>query len=198
MFVFIRQLLTIIVRRFPRLAAVLFSRRFSPCELARSLVDRESERTVRYKTLGVHPGQNRNVDIHVVMHLDSRLRCRSSKYAADVLDDPALERQRKCQEERVQLREVETFAEEAPSRHQDESAVGSPALHLYCRCGSNLLTHAPSHHDRIDPAVLECTGQLLDVLGPLRQDQAVSSSCDGIGNVACRSVTAEQREAADR
>jgi hypothetical protein len=170
-----------IAKRIARIAikvVLLIFRRHS-----RPLVYREAEGAVRSEAFRVHARENGNFDIDVVVHLDTRLgRCRP-KYTSDVLNNSTFECQRKRQEERVELREVESFPKKAPSCQENQPARGCLRLHIFYGRSTNLLAHPSAHHNGFESAYLQFVRQLLKVLSPLSEHQAVSASLDSDNDI---------------
>ena len=79
----------------------------------------ESEAGVARRALGESGRQDGNFDVVVVVHLGGPLAGVRSGGAAGVLDEASLERDRACQEQRVECGTVEAFADEVARRdHQ--------------------------------------------------------------------------------
>ena len=73
----------------------------------------------------MHPSKQRVEGIVVVVQLDAGLAGKGARHPADVLHDPAAARDRKCQEQRVERREVEALAEVSAGGEQQGRAVSS-------------------------------------------------------------------------
>ena len=78
----------------------------------------------------MHARENRNVHIDVLMHLHPRLRFGLAEDPAHVLDEAPLERKWEGEEERVEWRAVESFAEETSGGDEEDPSLTVGALEL--------------------------------------------------------------------
>lgn len=86
--------------------------------------DVEAEACVRGKALGVHAVEDGDASVDVVVELDVMLSLMRAQESSDVLDDPALERQREGEEQRVELGPNEALPEVGAGGDKYDSGVG--------------------------------------------------------------------------
>src|SRR5438876_649177 len=114
-----------------------------------------------------HAGEHRNPHVDVVMDLDPGLRVGRPEDPPDVLDDAALELDREREEERVERRAVESLAQEACGRGQDQTTfkwwLGESLDHR------RPLAQLAVEHEWFQTPGRERVGDCFQVLGPPRE-----------------------------
>jgi hypothetical protein len=122
----------------------------------------------------VHPSQDRDGTVDIVVDLDRVFVVFEAHQTPDVLDDAALESERKGEEEGIECRAVESFADIGSDREQHERAVRW-VVELGEHVSANSLAEATTQHQRFDAACRELLEQGLEMEAPLRQDEAVAT-----------------------
>jgi len=123
----------------------------------------------------MHASQDGHAAVNVVVDLHARLTLDGTQHPADVLDESALERDREREEQRVEGCAVESFAQEAPGRDHDDAVPRPEALEGPCHEAAGLLPHPALKHEHLHAAGPQRIGEVRDVAGPLRQDEAVAT-----------------------
>ena len=131
------------------------------------LPDIEPEPSVRAETFCMHPREDRNVDIDVVVHLHPRFRFGLAEDPAHVLDEAPLEGERKGEKERVEWRTVKSFAKEASGGDEEDASVTAGPLELLDHLGSRLLPHSALQDEGLVSPRREALHQPIDVGCPL-------------------------------
>jgi hypothetical protein len=107
----------------------------------------------------------------------------SPQQPADVLDHPPLPGEGKGEEERVQGRPIEPFAEVRRGRHEDDTALAVLAADVP-HGGSSLLAKAPSEHERGYSASGESPHEAVDLVGPLGEYETLPPLGQSRANVS--------------
>jgi hypothetical protein len=138
----------------------------------------ETERLVGRQATAVHCTQHRYADIGVVVDPHARLAALSTHETTCVLDEAALEGDGEGEEERVELRAIEPFAELLAGRDNDERLVGRGPLDLVHERLAGTFAKATFEHERRDSSLAEPFGERPAVLFPLAEDEAPPAFSD--------------------
>ena len=140
----------------------------------------ESEAEVAGCAFGERGREHWHLDVVVVVHFGGLLARMGSEDAAGVLDEASLERDWTCQEQGVECRAVEAFADEVARRDHKQRRIGIGWVEPPDGCGALLGAHAALEDDRVQPSLGECRGEVVDVAGSLGEDEAVAAATQGI------------------
>ena len=135
--------------------------------------------------------------VEVVVDLDVGFGVGGPQDATDVLHHSAFEGEREGEEQRVEARGVEAFAEIGTGREQKLTGRGRVGGELIGHGGSGLLAQPAFEDERFEPAGGEIGGQRIEVFGPLGEDKHVATVTDGSGDVggdlACSRCVVDER-----
>ena len=131
----------------------------------------------------MHAGKDGDEHVDVVVDFDSGLGVGRPEDSADILHDVALEPDWEGEEEGVERRTIEAFAQQAGGRREHEAAVGGRRRELPDDRGASTHAQLAVQDQWVDAAFDEALGDRGEVFGPAGQDETVASRSGRGGDV---------------